>query len=154
MTTPALFPTVATPQPTRPPRLQVAWRRMRLSVRRDPLAAVTSPAAAIQLVDSMLARTAVGRCDYEIWCSVAVAPLAALLAAGSPVGHGAGISWVRHTVADLHTTGTSAAAWDNAENATRQLPSDVLRAALPRWRGFPPRQRQTITRVITEALHL
>jgi hypothetical protein len=70
-----------------PSRVRVLWRSLRFAARRDPLAALTSPPAAIRLADELLARTAIAHPDTEIWCSVAVRPLAALLDSASPAGH-------------------------------------------------------------------
>jgi hypothetical protein len=74
-----------------PSRVRVLWRRLRFAVRRDPLAALISPLVAIRLADELLARTAIAHPDTEIWCSVAVRPLAALLDSASPAGTGRGI---------------------------------------------------------------
>lgn len=131
----------------------VLWRRVRLRMRRDPLAAVTTPHAAVQLADSMLARNAVAHNHTDLWGSVAVAPLAALLAAGSPAGNGRGLSWVRDTVAALQTPAPSETAWSAAENATRGLSSERFRAAIPQLRKFDPRQRRSLALVMGEALH-
>ena len=95
-----------TPAPTTassggPSRVRVLWRRLRFALRRDPLAALTSPPVAIRLADELLARTAIAHPETEIWCSVAVRPLAALLERASPAGTGRGLESLRETLSGI-----------------------------------------------------
>jgi hypothetical protein len=146
-------PAPMTANPGRPSRLRVRWRRLRLAMRRDPLAVVTSPSVAIRLADELLARTAVARPDSQIWCSVAVRPLAALLDSASPAGTGRGIGWVREAVCGIHGADPGDAIWDQAQaSCNRPAGSVQLRTALPWLRGPEPRQRCSVTLVIGEAV--
>lgn len=80
-----------TANPGRPSRLRVRLRHIRLALRRDPLSTVTTPALAIRLADELLTRTAIAHPDTQMWSSVAVRPLAALLDGASLAGTGRGI---------------------------------------------------------------
>lgn len=147
-------PAGAVASATRPPAtMLVIWRRLRLRMRRDALATVNTPESAVQLADSLLARTAVAHDHTEMWCSVAVSPLAALLAAGSAAGNGRGLSWVRATVAALQAPAPSESAWNAAEAAVGGLSPQRFRAAIPALRQFDPRQRRSLALVMGEALH-
>ena len=149
--TPNPAPMAATPGgPSRP---RVRWRRLRLALRRDPLAAPTSPPVAIRLADDLLSRTAVARPDTEIWCSVAVRPLAALLDSASPAGTGRRIGWVREAVSGIHAADPDDAIWDQAQSACNRPAGSVeLRTALPWLRGLHPRQRRSVTLVMRDAV--
>lgn len=144
--------TPAAPTSKAAARMKTAWKYLRLTACRDPLARVTTPAAAIELADILLVRTAVARTGSGIWCGVAVSPLAALITAASPAGQGSGIGWLRSAVSALHTAAADDTHWDAAEMATSRLATDTLRTAVPRLRGFNPRQRQNVTLMMNEAL--
>ncbi len=136
-----------------PSRVQVQWRRLRFAVRRDPLAALTSPPLAIRLADELLARTAIAHPDTEIWCSLAVRPLAALLDSASPAGAGRGIEWLRDTLSGIGAAEVDEKIWDHAQAAcNRPARSVALHTALPWLRGLDRRQRNRVTRVMHYAL--
>ena len=147
-----------TPAPTTassggPSRVRVLWRRLRFALRRDPLAALTSPPVAIRLADELLARTAIAHPDTEIWCSVAVRPLAALLERASPAGTGRGLESLRETLSGIEAAGTDEKIWDHAQAAcNRPAGSLQLRTALPWLRGLDPRQRDSVIRVMLYAV--
>lgn len=146
--TPTPPPMTAGPSP-----LQVLCRRVRLSLRRDPLAAVTSPSVAICLADELLARAAVGRADTAFWCSVAIRPLAALLVSASPAGAGLGTKWVCETVSGIQEAGPDDPIWDRTHATCERCVASVqLRAALPWLRGLHPGQRSAVTLVMGDAL--
>jgi hypothetical protein len=136
-----------------PSRVRVLWRRLRFAARRDPLAALTSPPAAIRLADELLARTAIAHPDTEIWCSVAVRPLAALLDSASPAGTGRGVEWLRETLPGIEAAEADDAIWDHAQAAcNRPAGSLQLRTALPWIRGLDPRQQDSVTRAMLYAV--
>lgn len=153
---------MALPTPTLPPmsantggpsRLCVRWRRLRFAVRRDPLATVTSPSVAMRLADELLARSAVARPDSEMWCSVAVRPLAALLDSASPAGTGRGIGWVREAVSGIHASDPDSVIWDEAQAACNRPAGSVqFRTALPWLRRLDPSQRCSVTLVMRDAV--
>jgi hypothetical protein len=142
------------PLRTRSParRLGVAWRRLRLMARRDPLAGVVSAADAVRLADQMLIRTAIRCADSTMWCGVARTPLAALIHTASAAGHGYGVAWVRDTASRLHDADAGDEAWHQTQVCcNRPTASLALRTALPRLRAMEPRQRRGVTRVMVEA---
>jgi hypothetical protein len=146
-------PPPMTANPGRPFRLRVRLRRLLFALRRDPLATVTSPSVAIRLADELLARTAIAQPDTEIWCSVAVRPLAALLDSASPAGTARGIGWVHNTVSGIHAADPDNAIWNQAQSACdRPAGSVQLRTALPCLCGLEPRQRCSVTLVMGEAV--
>jgi hypothetical protein len=146
-------PAPMTANPGRPSRLRVRFRRLRFALRRDPLAGLTSPALAIRLADELLAQTAIAQPDTEIWCSVAVRPLAALLHSASPAGAGHGIGWVHNTVSAIHDAEPADPIWDDAQTAcNRPVGSVELRTTLPCLRGLEPRQRRSVTLVMRHAV--
>ena len=146
-------PPPSTANPGRPSRLRVQWRRLRFALRRDPLSSVTSPALAIRLADELLARTAIAQPDTQMWCSVAVRPLAALLDSASPTGTGRGIGWVRNTVSAIHDAEPADPIWDDAQTACNRLAGSVqLRTARPWLRGLEPRQRHSVTLTMRDAV--
>lgn len=152
MALPTTTPPPMTANAGGPSRLRVRLRRLRFAVRRDPLATVTSPSLAVRLADELLARTAVARPDTEMWCSVAVRPLAALLDSASPAGTGRGIGWVREAVSDIHAADRDSAIWDEAQAAcNRQAGSVQLHTALPWLRGLDPSERRSVTLVMRDA---
>jgi hypothetical protein len=154
------------------------WRRLSLVIRRDPVAAVTSPAAAVRLADETLALIAVGRAaavptarstrvsivasaprglprrpppfGAHVWTGLAVEPLAALLCAASPIGQGHGIAWVRDTAARLDSADPDAPIWDCALQSTPRG-ARHLRDALAHLRELEPRQRRSVTHVMVAA---
>ena len=98
-------------------------------------------------------RTAIAQPDTEMWCSVAVRPLAALLDSASPTGTGRGIGWVRNTVSAIHDAEPADPIWDDAQTACNRLAGSVqLRTALPWLRGLEPRQRHSVTLTMREAV--
>lgn len=154
------------------------WRRLSLVIRRDPVAAVTSPAAAVRLADETLALVAVGRAaavptarstrvsivasaprglprrpppfGAHVWTGLAVEPLAALLCAASPIGAGRGIEWVRNTAAGIDCAEPDDPIWDLAlESDTRG--ARHLRDALANLRCLEPRQRRSVTHAMVAA---
>ncbi|WP_333890896.1 hypothetical protein [Mycolicibacterium gadium] len=163
--------------PTQGNSLWAVWRRLRLIVRRDPVATVTSPAAAVRLADETLALIAVagsaagvparGRVDAvaarglprtpppfglsHLWSAIAVEPLAALLCAASPIGQGHGIEWVRDTAVRLDSADSDDPIWDCAlESTTRG--ARHLRNALEHLRRLEPRrQRRGVTHLMVAA---
>jgi hypothetical protein len=117
------------------------------------MATLTSPPVAMRLADELLARTAVARPDTEIWCSVAVRPLAALLDSASPAGTGRGIGWVRETLSEIQASDPHDAILDHAQAAgNRPAGSIQLRAALPWLRELDPSQRDIVTLVMSDAV--
>jgi hypothetical protein len=136
-----------------PSRVRVLWRRLRFALRRDPLAALTSPPVAIRLADELLARTAIAHPDTEIWYSLAVRPLAALLDSASPAGTSRGIGWLREIVSGIEAAVSEEKIWDHAQ-ATCNCPAGSLqlRTALPWLRGLDPRQRDSVTRLMHYAV--
>lgn len=156
--------------------LRAVWRRLRLVLRRDPVAAVTSPAAAVRLADETLALVAVGRAaavppapgvsivasaprglprrpppiGAHLWTGIALEPLAALLCAASPIGGGHGIEWVRDTAAGLHVADADDPIWDSALQSTTRGALH-LRDALADLRQLDSRPRRAITRVTVAA---
>ena len=136
-----------------PSRVRVLWRRLRFAARRDPLTALTSAPGAIRLADELLARTAIAHHDTEIWCSVAVRPLAALLDSASPAGTGRGIGWLRETLSQIDAAEADDTIWDHAHAACNPpTGSPQLRTALPWLRGLDPRQRDSVTRAMRHAV--
>ncbi|WP_396908343.1 hypothetical protein [Mycolicibacterium sp.] len=137
-----------------PARLvRTTWRRLQLTLKRDPLAAVDSAADAVRLADQMLTATAVGRASAGIWSSVALPPLAALIHTASPSGNGQGIRWVRAAATSLHHEPASGTAWDHTQaHCNRPTTSTRLRTALPALRRLEPRQRDSITHVMLAAV--
>lgn len=162
--------------PTPDNSLWAVWRRVRLIVRRDPVAWVTSPAAAVRLADETLALIAVAGGTAlvparevvavaapglrrtpppfgltRLWTAIAVEPLAALLCAASPIGVGHGIDWVRDTAARLDCADPDDPIWDCAlENNTRG--ARHLHNALEHLRRLEPRrQRRSVTHVMAAA---
>ena len=136
-----------------PSRIWVLWRRVRFAARRDPLATLTSPPGAIRLADELLARTAIAHPDTEIWCSVAVRPLAALLDSASPAGTGGGIGWLLETLSGIEAAEADDTIWDHTQAAcNRPTGSLQLRTALPWLRGLDPRQRDCVTRAMRHAV--
>jgi hypothetical protein len=146
-------PAPLTANSANPTRVRVLWRRLRSAVRRDPLAALTSPPVAIHLADELLARAAIAHPDTEIWCSVAVRPLAALLDSASPGGTGRGIGWLHETLSQIDAAEADDTIWDHAAAAcNRPAGSPLLRTALPWLRGLDPRQRDSVTRAMRHAV--
>lgn len=159
--------------------LWAVWRRLRLVLRRDPVASVTSPAAAVRLADETLALIAVaggaaalpatGSAPVSIvatavrglprrpppfgahvWTGLAVEPLAALLCAAAPIGEGHGIEWVAETVVRLDSAEPDDPIWDYIlESTTRG--TRHLRDALAHLRGLEPRQRRSVTHAMAAA---
>jgi hypothetical protein len=159
--------------PTAADNLWAVWRRLRLVLRRDPVAAVTSPAAAVHLADEPLALLAVGRAaavpatevvataaqglprrpppfGAHVWTGLAVEPLAALLCAASPIGDGHGIEWVRDTAARLDSADPDDPVWDCVVESTPRG-AGHLRGALADLRGLEPGQRGSVTHVMAAA---
>jgi hypothetical protein len=161
--------------PTPRNSLWEVWRRLRLIVRRDRFASVTSPAAAVRLADETLALIAVAGdaavvpatgvvavaarglprrpppFGAHVWTGLAVEPLAALLCAASPIGQGHGIEWVRDTAVRLDSADPDDPIWDCAlESNTRG--ARHLRDALEHLRRLEPsRQRRGVTHVMVAA---
>lgn len=153
MAIPTPIPPPMTASAGAPSRLCVRWRRLRFAVRRDPLATVTSPPLAMRLADELLARTAVARPDTEMWCSIAVRPLAALLDSASPAGTGRGIGWVREAVSGIHAADPDSVIWDQVQEAcNRPAGGFQLRTALPWLRELEARQRDSVTLVMSDAV--
>lgn len=171
--------TAARPNASTPGNSALAvWRRLRLVLRRDPVAAVTSPAAAVRLADETLALFAVGRAaaapavgsaaapivataarglprrpppfGAHVWTGLAVEPLAALLCAASPIGAGHGIEWVRATAAGLNAADPDDPIWDSALQSTTRG-ARHLRNALADLRDLEPRPRRAVTHVMAAA---
>lgn len=159
--------------------LWAVGRRLRLVLRRDPVASVTSPAAALRLAVETLALIAVAGTaaavpatgsapvsivataarglpkrpppfGAHVWTGLAVEPLAALLCAASPIGDGHGIEWVHEIAARLDSAEPDDPIWDwTLESATRG--ARHLRDALAHLRGLEPRQRRSVTHVMVAA---
>jgi hypothetical protein len=165
--------------PTPGNSLWAVWRRLRLVMGRDPVAAVTSPAAAVRLADETLALIAVAGgaavvpakesapvsivataarglpkrpppFGAHVWTGLAVEPLAALLCAASPIGQGHGIEWVRDTAGRLDSADPDDRIWDCALESTPRG-ARQLRDALAHLRELEPRQRRSVTHVMVAA---
>jgi len=108
---------------------------------------------AIRLADELLARTAIAHPETEIWCSVAVRPLAALLERASPAGTGRGLESLRETLSGIEAAEADEKIWDHAQAVcNRPAGSLQLRTALPWLRGLDPCQRDSVTRVMHYAV--
>ena len=84
---------------------------------------------------------------------MAVRPLAALLDSASPAGTGRGIGWVRETRSGIEGTDPDDAICDDAQAACNRPAGSVqLRTALPWLRGLEPRQRDSVTLVMRDAV--
>ena len=152
--------------------LWAVWRRLRLVLRRDPVAAVTSPAAGVRLADETLALIAVGSLaavpapwvstvasaaqglprrpppfGAQVWTGLAIQPLAALLCAASPIGAGHGVAWVRDTTAGLDAADPDDPIWDCALESTTRGARHV-HDPLARLREMEPRLRRSVTHVM------
>jgi hypothetical protein len=166
--------------PTAADNVWAIWRRLLLVLSRDPVATVTSPAAAVHLADETLTLIAVGRpaavpapevsvvasaarglprrpppFDAHVWTGIAIEPLAALLCAASPIGYGHGIEWVHDTAARLDSADPDDPIWDSALQSTTRG-ARHLRNALADLRELEPRPRRAITHVMlgaAERLH-
>lgn len=131
---------------------RIASRRLLLSLRRDPLARVTSPAEAIRLADQLLTCMAISQSGSRFWSSIALEPLATLILAASPAGGGQGRQWVHTISATLHAADRDDTTWDEVQRACNQRrASGPMRSALPRLRCMDTRQRRSVTNVMVAA---
>ena len=71
----------------------------------------------------------------------------------SPAGTGRGIGWVRETLSRIEGTDPDDAICDDAQAACNRPAGSVqLRTALPWLRGLEPRQRDSVTLVMRDAV--
>lgn len=119
---------------------RIASRRLLLSLRRDPLARVTSPAEAIRLADQLLTCMAISQSGSRFWSSIALEPLATLILAASPAGGGQGRQWVHTISATLHAADRDDTTWDEVQRACNQRRASgpmQERPAAPAVHGYP-----------------
>lgn len=133
-------------------RPRTTCRRLVLSLRHDPLARILSPGDALRLADQILTSTAIAHSGTRLWCSVALEPLATLILTASAAGSGQGTEWVRATSTTLHTADRYDPAWDHFETTcSGTTTTGPMSTALARLRLMEPRQRRSVTSVMSTA---
>ncbi|QZH69380.1 hypothetical protein [Mycolicibacterium farcinogenes] len=134
----------------RPPR--TVGRRLRLFLRHDPLARISSPNDAITLADQTLTGIGITYRDTIWWSGIARTPLAALIHTASGAGHGHGIQWVLDTARQLHLADVTDPLWNQAQACcNRPTTTMTLRTALAQLRTLPVEHRRHITALLVEA---
>ena len=146
-------PASMTANPGRPSRLRVRLRRWRFALRRDPLATVTSPAVAIHLADELLARTAIARPDTKsgpVWLCARWRHSWTARRRPAPAAESDGCA---RPFRGIEGTDPDDAICDDAQAACNRPAGSVqLRTALPWLRGLEPRQRDSVTLVMRDAV--
>lgn len=125
----------------------------------DPTALISTPDQAVTAANTMMQMSAVGLgssidqvADAGIWEANTEGPLAAMLYAASPCGHGQGIDWVLLAVDNLEQDDNDpdAPGW---HSAARQVASQPLfRNALMRTLAMEPKQRDSIALTMRKAV--
>lgn len=125
----------------------------------DPTALISTPDQAVTAASTMMQMSAVGLgsgidqvSDAGIWEANTEAPLAAMLYAASPRGHGKGIEWVLLAVDNLENDDNApdAPGW---HSAARQVASQPLfRNALMRTLAMDTKQRDSIALTMRKAV--
>ncbi|MDV6979280.1 type IV secretory system conjugative DNA transfer family protein [Mycobacterium intracellulare] len=125
----------------------------------DPTALISTPDQAVTAANTMMQMSAVGLgssidqvSDAGIWEANTEGPLAAMLYAASPCGHGKGIDWVLLAVDNLEQDDKDpdAPGW---HSAARQVASQPLfRNALMRTLAMEPKQRDSIALTMRKAV--
>ena len=125
----------------------------------DPTALISTPDQAVTAANTMMQMSAVGLgsgidqvSDAGIWEANTEAPLAAMLYAASPCGHGKGIEWVLLAVDNLakDDKDPDAPGWHSAARHVSSQP--LFRNALMRTLAMDPRQRDSIALTMRKAV--
>ncbi|WP_236724667.1 type IV secretory system conjugative DNA transfer family protein, partial [Mycobacterium avium] len=125
----------------------------------DPTALISTPDQAVTAANTMMQMSAVGLgssidqvSDAGIWEANTEGPLAAMLYAASPCGHGKGIEWVLLAVDNLEKDDKDpdAPGWHSAAREVAGLP--LFRNALLRTLAMEAKQRDSIALTMRKAV--